>query len=75
MKKARRRSSGKFNTLHAIVDKLAEQKRGTQHYMTLTLSGFHCDELMNCRHAEVQVIHKQSKTKVSENAIAFLFSL
>lgn len=65
MKKAKRRSSGKFNTLHATVDKLAEQKRGAQHYMTLQFSGFHCDELMNYQHAELQVIHKQSKCKVS----------
>lgn len=64
-KKSRRRSSGKFSTLQTIADKLAEQKRGTKHYMTLTFSGFHCDELANYRHAEVQVFHKESKTKVS----------
>lgn len=64
-KKSRRRSSGKFITLHSIADKLNEQKRGTKHYMTLTFSGFHCDELANYRHAEVQVFHKQTKTKVS----------
>lgn len=63
-KRAKRRSSGKFNTFHSIVDKLAEQKRGAKHYMTLTLFGFHCDELMNHRHAEVLVFHKQTKTKV-----------
>lgn len=65
-KKPRRRSSGKFNTLNSIADKLAEQKRGTKHYMTLTFSGFHCDELANYRHAEVQVFHKQTKIKVSK---------
>lgn len=64
-KKPRRRSSGKINTLHAIADKLAEKKRGSKHYMTLTFSGFHCNELANHHHAEVQIIHKQTKIKVS----------
>ncbi|XP_031618853.1 polycomb protein Su(z)12-like [Contarinia nasturtii] len=64
-KKPRRRSSVKFNTLHAIADKLAEQKRGTKHYMTLTFSGFHCNELANFRHAEVLVFHKETKNKLT----------
>lgn len=64
-KKPKRRTSARMSTLLTAVDKLVEQKCGTKHFMTLTFSGFHCDEIINERYAEVQIFHKETKTKVS----------
>lgn len=64
-KKTKRRNSARMNSLLGIVDKLVEQKRGTKHYMTLSFSGFYCDEAVTERFVEVQIFHKETKTEVS----------
>lgn len=64
-KKSKRRSSGKFNVLNTIIEKLTERKCGTKHFMTLTFFGLHCDIIPNERHAEIQISHKETKTIVS----------
>lgn len=72
-KKPKRRSSARISTLHSIIEKLAEQKRGEKLYMTLTLFGLFCEEIAKEHHAEVQVFHKETQTKVS--AEQFFFSI
>lgn len=75
VKKGKRRSSGKFCALHTIVEKLAEQRRGEKVFMTLSIAGFFCDEIMKERYAEVQIFHKESLTKVSHRKILYVHYL
>lgn len=62
-----------MHSISAATEKLIEQKRGSKHYMTFTFSGFYWNAVTNSKQfAEVQLIHKETNSIVSETTACYL---